>query len=104
MAFSYAILPVIVLALVGARVIINWNKLRRVPGPALAGFTDLWRAYHQYNGTMRDTLLELHARHGLVVRYGVRSVSISDPEVIKVAYGSRAGFINVRFLIRPVKG
>ncbi|KAI3341627.1 cytochrome P450 [Ustulina deusta] len=94
MAFSYAILPVIVLALVGARVIINWNKLRRVPGPALAGFTDLWRAYHQYNGTMRDTLLELHARHGLVVRYGVRSVSISDPEVIKVAYGSRAGFIN----------
>ncbi|TGJ85438.1 hypothetical protein E0Z10_g3302 [Xylaria hypoxylon] len=94
MAFPYIILPAVLLALIGVRVIVDWNKLRKAPGPALAGFTDLWRAYQQYNGTMRESLLELHARHGPIVRYGVRCVSISDPEVIKVVYGGRAGFIN----------
>ncbi|KAI0539191.1 cytochrome P450 [Xylaria digitata] len=94
MAFSFIILPSIIIALIGIRVIIDWNKLRKAPGPFLAGFTDLWRAYQQYNGTMRDRLLDLHAQHGPIVRYGVRCVSISDPEVIKVVYGSRAGFIS----------
>ncbi|KAI0407031.1 cytochrome P450 [Xylaria palmicola] len=93
MAFSFFILPVLVLALVGIRVIVEWSKLRKAPGPAVAGFTDLWRAYHQYNGTMKERLLELHAKHGPIVRYGVRCISISDPEVIDVVYGSRAGFI-----------
>ncbi|KAI8955740.1 cytochrome P450 [Xylaria longipes] len=93
MVFSYIILPAVILALVGVRAIVNWGKLRKAPGPVLAGFTDLWRAYHQYNGKLREKLLELHARHGLVVRYGVKCISISDPEVIGIVYGSRAGFI-----------
>ncbi|KAI0485829.1 cytochrome P450 [Xylaria cf. heliscus] len=93
MAFSYMILPAVILALVIIRVIVNWSKLRKAPGPVLAGFTDLWRAYHQYNGKLRGKLLDLHARHGLVVRYGVNCISISDPEIINVVYGSRAGFI-----------
>ncbi|KAI1821714.1 cytochrome P450 [Xylaria intraflava] len=90
-----AVLSVLFLAILGfisLRVFLDWNRLRKAPGPALAGFTNLWRAYHLYNGTLRDKLLELHARHGPIVRYGVRCVSISDPEVINVVYGSRAGF------------
>ncbi|RWA05490.1 hypothetical protein EKO27_g9619 [Xylaria grammica] len=94
MAFSYIILPAVLLALIGVRVIVDWNKLRKAPGPVLAGITDLWRAYQQYNGTMRESLLDLHAQHGPIVRYGVRSISINDPEVIKVVYGSRAGFMS----------
>ncbi|KAI1745229.1 cytochrome P450 [Xylaria scruposa] len=93
MVLSYLILPAIILALVGVRVVLNWDKLRKAPGPILAGFTDLWRAYHQNNGTLREKLLELHAKHGSIVRYGVKCISISDPEVINVVYGSRAGFI-----------
>ena len=63
------------------------------PGPFLASFTDLWRAYQQYNGQLRSKLTTLHAKHGPIVRYGVRSVSISDPKAIDILYGSRAGFV-----------
>ncbi|KAI0202517.1 cytochrome P450 [Astrocystis sublimbata] len=93
MVLSYFILPAVILGLVGVRAVLRWNKLRKNPGPFLAGFTDLWRTYHQHNGTLRERLLELHAKHGPVVRYGPNSISISDPEVINVVYGSRAGFI-----------
>ncbi|KAJ8131509.1 hypothetical protein O1611_g2121 [Lasiodiplodia mahajangana] len=93
MAFSYLLVPAVLVALVSIRLIIDWGKLRKAPGPVLAGFTDLWRAYHQYNGRIRERILDLHARHGPIVRYGVRCISISDPEVINVVYGSRAGFI-----------
>ncbi|KAI1435577.1 cytochrome P450 [Xylaria sp. CBS 124048] len=88
-----SIFPAVILGLVVLRVLINWNKLRHAPGPVLAGFTDLWRAYHLYKGTLREQLLELHARHGPIVRYGVRCISVSDPEVINIVYGSRAGFV-----------
>ncbi|KAI1128035.1 cytochrome P450 [Nemania abortiva] len=93
MAFSYILVLAVLLAFVSVRLIIDWNKLRKAPGPILAGFTDLWRAYQQYNGTLREKILDLHAQHGPIVRYGVRCISISDPEVINVVYGSRAGFV-----------
>ncbi|KAI1082494.1 cytochrome P450 [Whalleya microplaca] len=76
-----------------AHTVLWLRSLSKAPGPVLAGVTDLWRAYQQYNGRLRHRLLKLHSQYGPVVRYGVRSVSISDPEVINVVYGSRAGFI-----------
>ncbi|RYP64512.1 hypothetical protein DL769_006650 [Monosporascus sp. CRB-8-3] len=85
--------PIVLLTSVTIRLISNWIRLSKVPGPAFAGATDLWRAYQQYNGKLRQKLLDLHSRHGPIVRYGVSSISISDPEVINVVYGSRAGFI-----------
>jgi hypothetical protein len=95
MASSNIPLLVAVLALFGARLVINWSKLRKAPGPAVAGFTDLWRAYQQNNGALRRKLLDLHARHGAIVRYGVRCININDPEVLNVVYGSRSGFATV---------
>ncbi|KAI0508452.1 cytochrome P450 [Xylaria bambusicola] len=92
MASAYAVLPLALSALICARLLINWLRLRKAPGPVLAGSTDLWRAYQQYNGRLRNAICDLHALHGPIVRYGVRSISISDPEVISVVYGSRAGF------------
>ncbi|KAI1458106.1 cytochrome P450 [Annulohypoxylon moriforme] len=92
MASIYALLFIILPALACIHLLNNWRRLRKAPGPALAGCTDLWRAYQQYRGKLRQKLLDLHSKHGPIVRYGVRSVSISDPEVINVAYGSRAGF------------
>jgi len=63
------------------------------PGPFLARFTDLWRANQQYSGKLRSKLTTLHTKHGPVVRYGVRSISTSDPKAIDILYGSRAGFV-----------
>ncbi|KAI1327940.1 cytochrome P450 [Xylariaceae sp. FL0255] len=81
------------LAVFSAWLATNWLHLRKAPGPILAGCTDLWRAFLQYNGKLRETLVDLHNKHGPIVRYGVRSISISDPEVINIVYGSRAGFV-----------
>jgi hypothetical protein len=89
------LVPALLLALICARLISNWRSLSKAPGPTLAGATDLWRAYQQYNGKLRQKILDLHSQCGPIVRYGVRSISISDPEVINVVYGSRAGFVTV---------
>ncbi|KAE9368399.1 cytochrome P450 [Stipitochalara longipes BDJ] len=80
-------------ALLASRLFLNWSKLRSAPGPFLAGISDLWRAYYQYNGLLRAKLLQLHKKHGSIVRYGVNSISISDPSAISIIYGSRAGFV-----------
>ena len=85
----------ITLSLLLARLISNWYKLKGVPGPHLAAISDLWRAWYQYNGKLRARLIDLHKKHGSVVRYGVSSVSITDPAAIDVIYGSRAGFVTV---------
>jgi hypothetical protein len=92
---SPGIIVISLLGLIAIRLLLNWSKLRQAPGPALAGITDLWRAYYQYRGLLRVKLLNLHKQHGPIVRYGVNSVSISDPSAINVVYGSRAGFVTV---------
>ncbi|KAK3674138.1 hypothetical protein LTR78_005985 [Recurvomyces mirabilis] len=82
----------VLVTLIVYRLFTNWAHLRQAPGPFLASLTDLWRAWYQYNGKLRGELLKLHQQHGPIVRYGVRSISISDPSVVNVVYGSRAGF------------
>lgn len=78
------------------KLLYDWRQpgLRKIPGPALASVTDLWRFWHQCNGQLRGRLVELHRKHGPVVRYGVRSVSVSDPGAIDTIYGK--GFKTVR--------
>ena len=96
------VLAVIFLAavcLLITRVFLNWLRLGSVPGPFFAGASDCWRAYYQYRGKLRPELLRLHKNHGPVVRYGVNSVSFSDPSAISVIYGSTAGFVTVSILI-----
>jgi hypothetical protein len=39
--------------------------------------------------------LQFHEKHGPIVRYGVNSISISDPGAMNIVYSSRAGFITV---------
>jgi hypothetical protein len=95
MASTIASWAVFAAALICVHLFINWLKLSKAPGPLVAGTTDLWRAYMQYNGKLRQKLIDLHSKCGPIVRYGVRSISINDPEIINVVYGSRAGFITV---------
>lgn len=92
---SFFVVALVLCGLLVLRLAFNWMKLNSVPGPFLAGISDLWRAYRQYRGQLREDLLQLHQKHGPIVRYGVNSVSFSDPSAIQVIYGSRAGFETV---------
>lgn len=96
MYFSVAYSLIACLTLVALKLFDNWRLLRRAPGPFLASTTDLWRAWHQYHGRLRGKLVKLHEKHGPIVRYGVQSISISDPSAIDIIYGSRQGFTTVR--------
>ncbi|EMR62676.1 putative cytochrome p450 oxidoreductase protein [Eutypa lata UCREL1] len=70
MTFILVLLPTLFLSLVCTRLLSNWRRLNKAPGPLLAGVTDLWRAYQQYNGKLGHKLLDLHSKHGPIVRYG----------------------------------
>lgn len=86
---------VVVVTLWCWRLYSNWKQLNHVPGPLLAGLSDYWRAWHQRRGELRDKLVELHKQYGPIVRYGVRSVSITDPSAVGIIYSDRAGYIIV---------
>lgn len=46
------------------------SPLSRFPGPFLAKLTDFWRAHLVLYGMQHETLMELHRKHGPVVRIG----------------------------------
>ena len=84
------------LALV-ARLLLNAYKpgLRTIPGPFLAKFTSLWRLYCTRNGVMNEKILELHQKHGTLVRLSPHWVSISDARMVENIYGMKANFTKV---------
>ncbi|OBR03144.1 Cytochrome P450 CYP4/CYP19/CYP26 subfamilies [Colletotrichum higginsianum IMI 349063] len=70
----------------------TWWRLRHIPGPFLARFTNLQRIFWVKTTRAHLILQEEHARHGEVVRIGPNTVSISNPEVLPVIYTTRTGF------------
>ncbi|KAF2104916.1 cytochrome P450 [Rhizodiscina lignyota] len=69
--------------------LVRYSKLRSVPGPFLAAFTDLWRWRAQQKTLFYGpTLVKLHEQYGKLVRIGPNLVSISDPAAVNVVYGT----------------
>ncbi|KAI8930867.1 hypothetical protein NX059_011884 [Plenodomus lindquistii] len=66
--------------------------LNSVPGPWLAGFTDLWRLFLVRGRRAQEVQIELHKKYGPAVRLGPRAVSIADPEALKIIYSPSSGF------------
>lgn len=72
------------------------NGLSRYPGPFVASFTDFWRLYDLWSTRrMHDTCVDLHRKHGDVVRLGPNLLSFADPRAIKDIYGLNKGFTKV---------
>ncbi|KAK0629213.1 cytochrome P450 [Bombardia bombarda] len=75
------------------------NGLNKYPGPFLASITDLWRFIDVYGRRAQYTHINLHRKHGSVVRLGPNVLSFSDPEALKVIYGLNKGFVKSNFYI-----
>ncbi|KAF9891923.1 hypothetical protein FE257_002886 [Aspergillus nanangensis] len=76
-------------ALVVAKLVHNRlkNGLSHIPGPYLASLSDLWLLVHY---TRRKGLQErsLHDRYNSpLIRLGPNTVSVADPEAVKIIYG-----------------
>lgn len=68
----------------------------KIPGPFLAAYTDLWRFLLVSGDRPELSHIRLHQKFGPLVRLGPNSVSVADPEAIKLIYGLATGYIKVR--------
>lgn len=69
-----------------------FHPLARFPGPLLASFTNFWKVYQVAAGNYEDVLLDLHRRHGKIVRIGPNHLDVSDSSAVKTIYGSGRHF------------
>ncbi len=83
------VLPLLFLVHFGS----NYWRLRHIPGPILAKFSDSWRLHAVWRGNAEITYFKLHKQYGDVVRVGPNCVSISKPDVIPDIYGIGKGFV-----------
>ncbi|KAG7405169.1 Cytochrome P450 monooxygenase [Fusarium oxysporum f. sp. rapae] len=73
------------------------HGLNHVPGPLLAGFTDIWRLFVVRGRRAQEVHIELHKKYGPAVRLGPRAVSIADTDALKVIYSPSAGWSKSKF-------
>lgn len=66
-----------------------FSPLRRIPGPLAAKYTDFYRAYLATKGNVDGHMRAWHRRWGSAVRVGPNTISISDPDLIRVIYTTR---------------
>lgn len=75
----------------------TYAKLRDVPGPLAAKFTNFWRLIVVWRRDSHDTYLKLHKKHGDLVRIGPNCVSVCKPDMIPVIYGIQNRYVKSDF-------
>jgi hypothetical protein len=71
------------------------GALAKVPGPAIARFSSVWRVRNAASGKAPTNYQNLHKKYGSIVRTGPSHVSVSDPTLIPVIYGISSKFTKV---------
>jgi hypothetical protein len=69
------------------------SPLKKIPGPFLAKFSNIWRFLNHYGQTHIETQRKLHEQHGDIVRLGPSTVSVADASLIKTIYNTRGTFL-----------
>ncbi|OBU01841.1 hypothetical protein VE01_00371 [Pseudogymnoascus verrucosus] len=73
-------------------VFISYWRLRDVPGPFWAKFTDFQRMFWVKTMRAQEIHREAHEKYGDCVRFGPNTVSLCDPAMIPILYPMRSGF------------
>lgn len=77
-----------------------YRRLRHIPGPFWAKFTDLQRVFWVQTQRAHEIHQAAHEKYGDVVIFGPNMVSLADPDWIKTLYPMRPGFPKVSLLTR----
>ena len=72
------------------------NGLSKYNGPFLASFTDAWRMFYAYSRRHEPPMIDVHEKHGDIVRMGPNLISFAKPEAIKDIYGAGKAWDKVR--------
>lgn len=78
------------------------RDLRKIPGPFLARFTDLYRLLLVRTGVAHERYIQLHDHYGPFVRLGPNHVSVGCPTAIPILYNTRTRHPKSNFY--PVMG
>ncbi|PYH95060.1 cytochrome P450 [Aspergillus ellipticus CBS 707.79] len=76
------VIAILLAFLVFLRILRNYRRLSSIPGPSLAGWSDLWRIHARNSPHYGRRLSDLHLEYGKAVRLGPNFVSVADPAVI----------------------
>jgi len=79
------------------------SPLKKIPGPLLAKFSNIWRLWNHYGQTHIETQKELHKKYGDVVRLGPNTVSIADAGLLKTIYSTRGTFLKVSGNLKMIR-
>lgn len=87
----------VIIAGVTLRLVTNRFKkgLSDIPGPVLAKYTRLWKLHSVWKGDHHLASIDLHKKHGSLVRIGPNHISVGDPDAIPIIYGFDKGFTKV---------
>ncbi|PKY07215.1 putative cytochrome P450 benzoate 4-monooxygenase [Aspergillus campestris IBT 28561] len=72
-------------------------RLRDIPTPSFAAFTNLWLLLQARQGRRFEAVHQAHQKHGKLVRIAPRHVSIADDGAINAIYGHGNGFLKADF-------
>ncbi|KFY18824.1 hypothetical protein V491_04690 [Pseudogymnoascus sp. VKM F-3775] len=78
-------------------VFVSYWRLRDVPGPFWAKFTDFQRMFWVKTMRAQEIHREAHEKYGDCVRFGPNTVSLCDPAMIPTLYPMRSGFLKSLF-------
>lgn len=76
-----------------ARHFLDRKGLRQYPAPSIAGFSSLWRLYHNIRWKHYAAVHEAHQKLGAHVRIGPNHISILDPRAPQEIYGHGANML-----------
>ncbi|KAJ0123947.1 hypothetical protein J7T55_012419 [Diaporthe amygdali] len=68
-----------------------FHPLSKIPGPFLAGVTELWRTTKYASGQWHQDILDLHRKYGPVVRISPNEVSFVDQAALEQVYSHTTG-------------
>ncbi|SMR55307.1 unnamed protein product [Zymoseptoria tritici ST99CH_1E4] len=76
-----------------------FHSLSNIPGPRLAGFSNIWHAYHARNGRMLKLGKDLHKQYGRMVRVGPNEVWLDSKEAFLKIYSATQGYPKSSFYV-----
>jgi hypothetical protein len=75
------------------------SGLRNVPGPFLAGISNIDRVWSCAKGLQMNYHLKLHEKYGSLVRIGPNHVSFADSSLIPLVYDIKSRFYKVTLFV-----
>ena len=73
------------------------HRIRDIPGPRIAKFSDAWLGYWAAQGKRSEHVHKIHKQYGTLVRLAPNHVSIADSDALQIVYGHGTGTLKSNF-------